>query len=158
MRRTLTILVISAIFILGLNFSYCTADQSAFADSERAVQSLGSRTRAMITRVSAQGGDADVPLRYQSEGDGALRHGDLIRAAEEYGRAEQAVSTLETQRVHAQNARALAQKEISRARRDGSDIAQAEMNYQRGDQSLDDGDFVNAELYYARARASLEVK
>jgi hypothetical protein len=109
----------------------------------------------MITRVSGHGADAGLPLRYQSDGDRALRHGDLIRAAEEYGRAEQAVSTLETQRIHAQNARTRAKEEISRARRDGSNIAEAEIDYQRGDQSLDNGDFVNAELYYSRARASL---
>lgn len=158
MRPTLTTLAIFVPFILALSFSYCGAEESASADSETAVQSLGSKTRALITRASDHGGDVDVPLRYQSEGDGALRHGDLIRAAEEYGRAEQAVTALETQRVHAQKARTLAQKEMSRARHDGTDIAQAQMNYQKGDQSLDNGDFVNAELSYARARASLEVQ
>jgi hypothetical protein len=55
MRPTLTILVISALFIMGLSFSYCGADESASVDSERGVQSLGSRTRAMIMRLSAQG-------------------------------------------------------------------------------------------------------
>jgi len=109
----------------------------------------------MITRVSQHGVNADGALRYQAEGDQALRRGDLVRAAENYGRAEEAIGMADSDRIQAQSARARTRREIARARRRGTDIAQAEIDNQRGDDALDDGDFVNAELYYAQARALL---
>jgi hypothetical protein len=154
MKHLIATVAIAVAFLVGVS-SYCEAGEYVAGDFGTGVQSLGSRTRAMITSVSGHGADVDRPLRYQAQGDQALRRGDLIRAAEDYGRAEEAISVLDTQRVQARNARARTLREIEHARRHGTDIAQAEIEYQRGDQAMDNGDFVNAELHYAQARASL---
>src|SRR5262249_55069869 len=123
---------------------------------EATVQSLSSGTRALITRESRPGVNTERSLRFQSRGDQAFRHGDLIRAAEEYGRAEEAATALDTERVHAESARSRTIREIKTARRKGTDVAEAETKDQHGDQVLVDGDFVKAELFFAEARGSVE--
>ena len=132
------------------------AAQSAAAsdDGENAAQALGSRTRAEITRLSAHGADADRALRLQAEGDQALRRGDTVRAAEDYGRAEEAISVLDRERLHATNVRAQTHRELERTQRAGGvNMAQAESFNQKGDDAFDNGDYTDAEVYYAIARA-----
>jgi hypothetical protein len=74
--------------------SYLSA-QPPEDSTEAAVQSLGSKTRAEITRAGKSGADTDRALRFQMEGDQALRRNELAHAAEEYGRAERDSQRLE---------------------------------------------------------------
>src|SRR5438132_9011622 len=93
---------------------------------EATVQSLGSRTRAEIAKVSQRGADTDRALRFQEEGDQALRRGELTRAAEEYGRAEEVVDTLNREHAIAVDERASAERELTKAHRAGIPTARAE--------------------------------
>jgi hypothetical protein len=124
-------------------------------DWQAAVQALGSRTRTMITSASDRGSDVDQALRFQSLGDEALRDGELVRAAEEYGRAEELLLVLEHERIEAKDDRYRTMRDIDHARREGFDVANADLAEQKGDRALDNGQFVDAEVYYAQARADV---
>jgi hypothetical protein len=118
---------------------------------EAAVQSLGSKTRAAIAKVSQRGADSDRALRFQDEGDQALRRGELTRAAEEYSRAEAIVDTLNREHTTAMNERARAEDELARAHRVGLPAARAEDELEEGNKALSDGDYANAQIHYHEA-------
>ena len=135
--------------------TYSNAGNYAPGNSdENAAQAIGAETRAEITRLSGHGADVDRPLRLQAEGDQALRDGEPVRAAEDYGRAREAITVLERERVRATNARAETHRDLSRAQRAGNvDLAQAESFNQKGDNAFNNGDYNDAQVYYAIARA-----
>lgn len=121
---------------------------------ENAAQAIGAQTRAEITRLSSRGADVDRALKLQAEGDQALRDGYPVRAAEDYGRAREAVSVLERERIRAADVRAETHRDLERTRRNGNvDLAQAENFNQKGDDAFDRGDYTAAQVYYAIARA-----
>jgi hypothetical protein len=66
-----------------------------------------------------RGTAADRALWVQTEGDRALREGDVVRAAEDYGRVEEEVRYLRAERFRAIHARTLAHNGLERAWRDG---------------------------------------
>jgi hypothetical protein len=146
-------IVVGLTSVLLCGPGYETWAQSA--NDATAAQELGSRTRRMIATISRHGTDMDSALHYQTEGDQALRSRDLVRAAEEYGRAEELIAVLEARRTRALQARLEMQKQIGRARRTGGDVAQAEILNEKGDQAIENGDFTDAELYYGEARTAL---
>ncbi len=157
MRFAITTLIISILFLAG-GLSYARAEQYVSVNLDTTAHSLASRSIATISRASRYGIDTTRAMRYQAEGDEALHRGDLVRAAEEYGRAEEAIRVLEAERRQALDARRIARRELDRARRDGTyNLAPAEIDFQRGNEALANGDFVTAQLYYAEARASLAV-
>lgn len=125
---------------------------------EAAIQSLGSRTRAAIAKVSQHGADSDRALRFQDEGDQALRRGELTRAAEEYGRAEEVVDTLNREHTAAVNERARAEDELARAHRACLPAARAEDELEEGNKALSDGDYANAQIHYHEARTILATR
>jgi hypothetical protein len=125
---------------------------------EATVQSLGSRTRAEIAKVSQRGADSDRALRFQEEGDQALRRGELIRAAEEYGRVEEIVDTLNREHTSAIKERARAEHELARARRAGLPAARAEDELEEGNKALSDGDYADAQIHYHEARTILATR
>lgn len=137
------------------NRTYSNAGNYAPGNSdENAAQAIGSATRAEITRLSGHGADVDRPLRLQAEGDQALRNGDPVRAAEDYGRAREAISVLERERLRATDARAETHRDLSRAQRAGNvDMARAESFNQKADDAFNNGDYNDAQVYYAIARA-----
>jgi hypothetical protein len=118
-------------------------------------QSLGARARAEITRLGIHNTDTARALKFQSDGDQALRDNDPVRASEDYGRAEEAVSVLDRERINARDARTKTDDELRRAQREGGNIADAENYSTRGDQALETGNYHTAEVYYAEARAQL---
>ena len=120
------------------------------------VQALGAKIRAAITALAIHNADTDRALSLQSEGDRALRDHDLVRAVENYGRAEEAVSVLQRERVSAREARARTDDELRRAQRAGANVANAESYSTRGDQALETGNYHTAEVYYAEARILLD--
>jgi hypothetical protein len=132
--------------------------QSASDPLESAVQSLGSKTRAEIAKVSQRGADSDRALRFQEEGDQALRRGEPIRAAEEYGRVEEIVDTLNREHATAINERARAEHELARARRAGLPAARAEDELEAGNKALSDGDYADAQIHYHEARTILATR
>jgi hypothetical protein len=115
----------------------------------------GSGARAEITRLGIRNADTARALKFQSDGDQALRDNDPVRAAEDYGRAEEAVSVLERERISARDARTKIDNELRRAQRDDGNVADAESYSRRGDQALETGNYHTAEVYYAEARAQL---
>jgi hypothetical protein len=144
------------VIILALSggTSYLSA-QSTEDRIEAAVQSLGSKTRDEMTRAGKSGADTDHALRFQTEGDQALRRNELAHAAEEYGRAEENISALNRERTNALQARTRAARELIRARRAGTVAARAQDEIEKGNLALDNGDYVEAQLHYDEARAFL---
>jgi hypothetical protein len=132
--------------------------QSASDPVEAAVQSLGSKTRAEIAKVSQRGADSDRALRFQDEGDQALRRGELARAAEEYGRVEEVVDTLNREHATAIDERARAEHELARAHRAGLPAARAEDEFEEGNKALNDGDYADAQIHYHQARTILATR
>jgi hypothetical protein len=121
---------------------------------ENVAQEIGARTRAEISRLSARGADVDRALKLQAEGDQELRDGDPVLAAEFYGRAREAVSVLEGERLRAADARAETHRDLEQAQRSGNvDLARAENFNQKGDDAFNRGDYTDAQVYYAIARA-----
>jgi hypothetical protein len=141
---------------LSAGTSYLCA-QPIEDSSEAAVQSLGSKTRIEITRAGKSGADTDTDraLRFQTEGDQALRRHELVHAAEEYGRAEEALNALKRERANAVQAQTRAARELMRARRAGRVAARAEDEIEKGNRALDNGDYVEAQIHYDDARAFL---
>ncbi|HLH76584.1 MAG TPA: hypothetical protein VKV28_07240 [Candidatus Binataceae bacterium] len=68
---------------------------SSSTETERLSQNLGARVRSNIARANSKGIDTKLALDYQMRGDAALQAGRYTDAAEEYGRAEQALVTSE---------------------------------------------------------------
>jgi hypothetical protein len=134
--------------------SYLSA-QSMEDSTEAAVQSLGSKTRSEIAQAGKGGADTDRALRFQTEGDKALRRNELAHAAEEYGRAEETLNALNRERTNAVQARTRAARELMRARRAGTITARAQDEIEKGNWALDNGDYVEAQLHYDEARAFL---
>lgn len=122
------------------------------------MQSLGSKTRAEIAKVSQRGADSDRALRFQDEGDQALRRGELARAAEEYGRVEEVVGTLNREHATAIDERARAEHELARAHRAGLPTARAEDEFEKGNKALNDGDYADAQIHYHQARTILATR
>lgn len=66
-----------------------------YSETERLSQNLGARVRSNIARANSKGIDTKLALDFQIRGDGALQAGRYTEAAEQYGRAEQALVTSE---------------------------------------------------------------
>jgi hypothetical protein len=90
----------------------------------------------------------------QAEGDQALRHGKLALAAEDYGRAREALSVLDRERSLAVEERSRAALDLQRALREGNDIAWAAGKLSDGNRAFASGN-ITADLDYAEARADL---
>ncbi len=149
-----------AVPVIGWETRGAYAQSPAVSNNESSAvvakaQSLGARARAEITRLGIHNADTARALKFQSDGDQALRDNDPVRAAEDYGRAEEAVSVLERERVSARDARAKTDDDLRRAKDQGIDVANAERYSTRGDQALETGNYHTAEVYYAEARAQL---
>jgi hypothetical protein len=153
MRKFFLRLIVITLALSG-GTSYLCA-QSTEDSVEAAVQSLGSNTRAEITRAGKSGADTGRALRFQTEGDQALRRNELAHAAEEYGRAEETLSALNRERSNAVQARTRAARELTRARRTGTVAARAQDEIEKGNLALDNGDYVEAQIHYDEARAFL---
>jgi hypothetical protein len=154
--KTLVGAVTVFIFLLaGSAFSMLWAQTDCTEDLRTDVQSIGARTRAEITRVSDRGANVDRALRFQADGDQALRRGELALAAQDYGRAQETASVLDRERVQALDARSRANLDLERAQRTGDDIAWAAAKMSNGNRALSDGDYVEAQLDFAEARADL---
>jgi hypothetical protein len=167
MRYTIVTIVIAMLFLAGV-VSYCNAasyDYYSYGSTysygtpaNMTIHSLASRSLAMISHASRYGIDTARAMHYQTEGDEALHRGDFVRAAEECGRAEEAVRILEVERSQALDARRIAGRDLNRARVNGTyNVGPAEIDFQHGNEALSTGDYVTAQLYYAEARASLAV-
>jgi hypothetical protein len=157
MKKLIALAVISGGLFLtqrALVYAQASVDNSRV---EAALQSLGSRTRAEIARLSRRGADSDRALRFQAEGDKALRLGETVRAAEEYGRAEEAVDTLTREHTTAIDERDRAEREIARAHRAGVSATRAETELDEGNRSLTTGNYADAQLHYEEARADVSV-
>ena len=76
-------------------------------------------------------------------------------AAQDYGRAHEAASALDSQRVQALNERSLANIDLERAARNGGDTSWAAQKVSIGNQALNNGDYLRAALDFAEARADL---
>ena len=157
MKYAIAMLVVP-IFFVTAGISYCNAQSYAAFNPDSAAQSLGSRSLAAISRANRYGIDTSRAMRYQAEGDEALHRGNVVRAAEDYGRAEEAIRVLQTERQQAVQERRIDQRELDRARRLGTyNLAPAEIDFQHGLEALQDGDYITAQMYFAEARASLAV-
>ena len=142
---------LTAVFVfLGLFSHFASAQEGT---NVGALQKLGAKTRSEIAQL--RGTAAHHALRVQTEGDRALREGDVVRAAEDYGCVEEEVRYLRAQRSRAIHARTLAHNGLERARRDGADIAEAERFQQRGDQALENGQYLDAQVDYAIANSEM---
>jgi hypothetical protein len=148
---------IAALTVLTLCGALSMAVAQANGDPQlrAAVQSIGSRTRAEITRISDHGANVGRALSLQAEGDQALRRGDLAVAAEDYGRAREAVSVLDRERALAAEERSRAAFDLQRAQREGDDIAWAAAKLSDGNRAYASGNYVTADIDYAEARADL---
>jgi len=156
MKKLLTSIL--ALFVALLVFDFPIRAQTASDNFESAVQSLGSRTRSEIAKASEHGDDSDHALRLQEAGDRALRHGELARAAEEYGRAEEAIDSLDREQTAAVEERTRAERELAKARRSGVATARAEDELKEGNRYLDNGDYVDAQMHYHEARVNLAAR
>jgi hypothetical protein len=141
--------------ILGCASSVALAQANDNPDQRAAVESIGSRTRAEISRVGDSGANVSRALSLQAQGDEALRSDELALAAEDYGRAREALSVLDRERVLAVEERSCAGIDLQRAQREGDDIAWAAARISDGNRALADGNYVTADMDYAEARADL---
>ena len=156
MGKLLPLTVALAAFLI--NGASLLRAQTESDSIEAAVQSLGSRTRAEIAKMSQHGVDSDRALRFQDEGDQALRRRELTRAAEEYGRVEEVIDTLNREHATAIKERARAEHELARARRAGLPAARAEDELEEGNKALSDGDYADAQIHYHEARTILATR
>src|SRR5437870_706269 len=127
----------------------------ADTDFQAAVQSIGARTRSEIARVGDKGANVGRALTLQAEGDQALRRGELALAAEDYGRAREALNVLDRERLLAIDERSRAALDLRRAERSGDDIAWAATKVSEGNRAFTAGNYVSADIDYAEARADL---
>jgi hypothetical protein len=147
--------------IAALTFLTLCGEQSALPqtngdmDFRAGVQSIGARTRTEITRVGDRGANVGRALGLQAEGDQALRRGELALAAEDYGRAREAVSVLDRERLLAAEERSHAASDLQRAQRNGDDIAWAAAKLSDGNQAFATGNYLTAGIDYAEARTDL---
>jgi hypothetical protein len=155
MKTLLATATVLLLFIVSAAFSFVSAQTDTDHAVQAAVQSIGAGTRAEITRVSDHGANVGRALRLQAEGDQALRRGELALAAEDYGRAREAVSVLDRERTLATEERSRARIDLDRAQRAGDDIAWAAARLSEGNRAFYDGNYVEADIDYAEARADL---
>lgn len=154
--KTLFVLIVAVTFLtLGGVSSMALAHSSDDLNLQAAVQSIGSSTRAEITRVGGHGANVGGALSLQAEGDQALRRGELALAAEDYGRAREAVSVLDRERSLAVAERTRASRDLQRAQRDGDDIAWAAAKMSDGNRAFATGNYITSDIDYAEARADL---
>jgi hypothetical protein len=147
---------IAALTILTLcGVSPLLAQANNDLDMQAAVESIGARTRAEITQIGNRGANVGRALRLQADGDQALRRGELALAAEDYGRAREALNVLDRERLLAVAERSRAALDLRRAERDGDDIAWAAAKISDGNRALATGNYVTADMDYAAARADL---
>jgi hypothetical protein len=155
MKTLFTPIVAFTFLILCIAPSAASAQVNSDQDFRAAVQAIGARTRAEITRISDLGVNVDRALRLQAEGDQALRRGELALAAEDYGRAREAVSVLDRERSLALEERSRVRLDLDRAQRHGDDIAWAAAKVSDGNRAFASGNYVTADIDYAEARADL---
>ncbi|MBV8774087.1 MAG: hypothetical protein JO166_17410 [Deltaproteobacteria bacterium] len=155
MKRFLSVVSAFTLLIAGSAVSSVRAQAPCGLDFSAAVQAIGANVRAEITRVGDRGANMNRALRFQAAGDEALRRGDLAMAAQDYGRAHEAASALDSQRVQALNERSLANIDLERAARNGGDTSWAAQKVSIGNQALNNGDYLRAALDFAEARADL---
>jgi hypothetical protein len=136
------------------NYSYAQETPHQRAELSQ-VQALGTKSRAGIDQLGIHSVDINRALTLQTAGDRALRDGNVVVAAEDYGRVQEAVSVLKRERVHAEAARNKTLDDVHRAEQNGVNVSQAKEYGGRGDQALNTGNFHTAEVYYAQARAEL---
>jgi len=154
--KTLFVPFVALTFLtLGSISSVALAQSSGDLNLRAAVQSIGSRTRAEITRVGDHGTNVGRALSLQAEGDQALRRGELALAAEDYGRAREALSVLDRERLLAVAERSRAAIDLQRAQRNGDDIAWAAAKVSDGNRAFATGNYITADIDYAEARADL---
>jgi hypothetical protein len=146
---------IAAVTLLTVCGASALAQSNGDLDLRAAVQSIGARTRAEITRVGDRGANVDRALSLQAEGDQALRRDELALAAEDYGRAREALSVLDRERSLAVEERSRAAVDLQHAQRDGDDKAWAATKLSDGNHAFSTGNYVTADIDYAEARADL---
>jgi hypothetical protein len=156
MKKLLTSIL--AFFVTFLVFDFPGQAQTAGDSIESTVQSLGSRTRAEIAKASERGADSDHALKFQEAGDQALRHGELTRAAEEYGRAAEAIETVDREQATAVQERTRAERELVKAHRSGLATARAEDELKEGNRYLENGEYVDAQMHFHEARVNLAAR
>jgi tetratricopeptide (TPR) repeat protein len=144
-----------AVVVLCVIASAGLAEPASDEDPSAAVQAIGARARAEITRVGNHGVNVDRALSWQAQGDQALRRGQLALAAEDYGRARESVSVLDRQRQLALTERSRAATDLERAQRHGDDIAWAAAKLSDGNRAFASGNYVTADIDYAEARTDL---
>jgi len=154
--KILFVLIVAMTFLTldGVS-SMALAHSSDDLNPQAAVQSIGSSTRAEIARVGNHGANVGRALSLQAEGDQALRRGELALAAEDYGRAREALSVLDRERSLAVAERKRTASDLQRAQRDGDDIAWAAAKVSDGNRAFATGNYVTAEIDYAEARTDL---
>jgi hypothetical protein len=153
-----TLLLPSTLLLLSIasgTLSTASAQTDSDHSLQASVQSIGAGTRAEITLVGNRGANVSRALRLQSDGDQALRRGELAVAAEDYGRAREALSVLDRERRSAIEERSRARLDLERAQKAGDDIAWAAEKISDGNHAFDNGNYVDADINYAEARTEL---
>jgi hypothetical protein len=153
--KTLFVAIAALTFLAVCDEQSVLAQANSDVDFQAAVQSIGARTRTEISRVGDHGANVSRALSLQAEGDQALRRGELALAAEDYGRAREAVSVLDRQRSLAVEERSRAALDLRRAENEGDDIAWAATKVSDGNRAFATGNYVTADIDYAEARADL---
>ncbi|HJU11074.1 MAG TPA: hypothetical protein VJ728_09360 [Candidatus Binataceae bacterium] len=153
--KILLVPIVALAFFTLYAVSPALAQTNTNPDFRASVQSIGAQTRAEISKAGDQGANVDRPLRLQADGDQALRRGELAIAAEDYGRAREAVSVLDRERSLAIAERSRASLDLDRAQREGDDIAWAAARVSDGNHAFNTGNYVTADMDYAEARADL---
>jgi hypothetical protein len=148
-------LIVLTVFLILCGGLSASAQGDDDLDLRATVQSIGARSRAEITRVSDRGANVGRALSLQAEGDEALRRGEVALAAEDYGRAREALSVLDRERSLALGERSRANIDLQRAERGGEDISWAAAKVSDGNRAFDSGNYVTAGMDYAEARADL---
>jgi hypothetical protein len=148
-------LIVLTVFLILCGGLSASAQGNDDLDLRATVQSIGARTRAEITRVGDRGANVGRALSLQAEGDEALRRGEVALAAEDYGRAREALSVLDRERSLALGERSRANIDLQRAERGGEDISWAAAKVSDGNRAFDSGNYVTAGMDYAEARADL---
>jgi hypothetical protein len=148
-------LIVLTVFLILCGGLSASAQGDDDLDLRATVQSIGARSRAEITRVGDRGANVGRALSLQAEGDEALRRGEVALAAEDYGRAREALSVLDRERSLALGERSRANIDLQRAERGGEDISWAAAKVSDGNRAFDSGNYVTAGMDYAEARADL---
>jgi hypothetical protein len=148
-------LIVLTVFLILCGGLSASAQGDDDLDLRATVQSIGARNRAEITRVGDRGANVGRALSLQAEGDEALRRGEVALAAQDYGRAREALSVLDRERSLALGERSRANIDLQRAERGGEDISWAAAKVSDGNRAFDSGNYVTAGMDYAEARADL---